>query len=77
MEKRSSKVPHQDLDFRPVHITYRLAGSLPNVTLSLLREKHEFAKRELELDSKKVQNCSLLACTKKSFLRLMQILNWK
>jgi REP element-mobilizing transposase RayT len=48
MEKSNAKVPHQPLDHRPVHVTYRLAGSLPKAILKLIRARHESRKAELE-----------------------------
>lgn len=41
MEKGSAKIPHQQLDYRPVHITYRLAGSLSKAILSKIRKNYE------------------------------------
>lgn len=52
MKKENAKIPHQNLDHRPVHLTYRLAGSLPVSVLEDIRLKHEERKRQLEAKSK-------------------------
>ena len=48
----NAKVPHQNIDLEPVHITYRLAGSLPVVVLKEIKNKHQRSKEDLELKSK-------------------------
>ncbi|WP_187271149.1 transposase [Neolewinella aurantiaca] len=52
MKKSPAKLPHQPLDHRPVHVTYRLAGSLPKAALKTISARHEACKAELEIKAK-------------------------
>ncbi|WP_044085816.1 transposase [Lewinella cohaerens] len=48
MQKENAKIPHQNLGYRPVHLTYRLSGSLPVRVLEDIRLKYEERKRQME-----------------------------
>ncbi|WP_367391572.1 hypothetical protein [Lewinella sp. LCG006] len=52
MQKPNAKIPHQNLGYRPVHLTYRLFGSLPVRVLEDIRLKYEERKRQMEVKFK-------------------------
>ena len=48
MKSPNAKVPHHNLSHEPIHLTYRLAGSIPKATLQELKRDRE--QRIFELD---------------------------
>ncbi|PHI19384.1 hypothetical protein CEQ90_12750 [Lewinellaceae bacterium SD302] len=48
MHKRKAKLPHDRLGTTPIHLTYRLAGSLPKTIFSDLKRRRERKLMDLE-----------------------------